>query len=316
MMGFDFKVRLTQVRVRRCLRGLGWLASSLVLGAGGAIAHRAVPADSAQVTAIERAIAAPNPSNSTIAQFFYPPADPTPVLRVIGKGQAKLPADFAQLTFEFGMPDRDRGSADPSNSKPEESSTTFSQRYAAATSPVSESALQSILKALLAIGVPKDRIQMTAELGETDKNPLPFPLPFPSKAAISSAKIVVKQSQPTQAVLSKIASTVRSAATGKTDIALKRVRVSYALKDCQALELAVYQSAVQNARNRATAIATALNATLNPVPSVAQPIYDLLFLGCGTGRSFALDSSSEYDPNAAPDVELSREIFVTYTLKN
>jgi hypothetical protein len=305
-MMLDFEVHVAQMRNKRQFKGLGLLTYLILLGAGCGIGNSVGPALSAQSTVPAQSMTEPSTSAQRIAQFFYPPADPTPVLRVIGKGQAKLPADLAELTFEFGVPESEASPVEPS---------TFLQRDAAAASPVSELALQSILKALLAIGVPKDQIRMTVESGEDSKNPLPFPLPFPSKAAISGAKIVVKQPQPTQAALSKIASTVRSAAAGKKDIMLKRVGVNYTLKDCQALETAVYQSAVQSALGRATAIATAMNAKLNPVPSVAQPFYDLFFLGCGTGRSFSFKSSADYDPNAAPEVELSREIFVTYTLK-
>lgn len=305
-MVLDFEVHLVQIWDKRRFKGLGLLTSSLLLGAGCGIGNPVGPALSTQSTVPAHPIARPNTSARKIAQFFYPPADPTPVLRVIGKGQAKLPADFAELTFEFGVPESEASPAEPS---------TLLQRDAAATSPVSELALQSILKALLAIGIPKDQIRMTVESSEGSKSPLPFPLPFPSKAAISGAKIVVKQAQPTQAALSKVASTVRSAAAGKKDIMLKRIGVNYTLKDCQALEAAVYQSAVQSAQGRATAIATAMNAKLNPVPSVAQPFYDLFFLGCGTGRSFSFKSSVDYDPDVAPEVELSREIFVTYTLK-
>jgi uncharacterized protein YggE len=306
-MVLDFEVQGTQRWGERRLRQFGLLASSLVLGAGSGIVNPVDLSHFAQAAVTPRSSTVPSASKLTVAQFFYPPADPTPVLRVIGKGQAKLPADLAELTFEFGTPESETSPAEPS---------TFSQRYAAAeTAPVSELALQSVLKALLAIGVPKDQIRMTVESGETSKNPLPFPLPFPSKATISGAKIVVKQPQPTQAALSKVVSTARSAAAGKKNITLKRVGVNYTLKDCQALEIAVYQSAVQNAQGRAAAIATAMNAKLNPVPSVAQPFYDLFFQGCGAGRPFSLGSSSDYDPNAAPDVELSRQIFVTYTLK-
>jgi uncharacterized protein YggE len=305
-MVLDCEVHLVQEWNTRSLKKLGLLTSSLALGVGGSFGNLLGLTHPAQASAVEHSSALPNASARKIAQFFYPPADPTPVLRVIGKGQAKLPADFAELTFEFGVPESEASPVEPS---------TLLQRDAAATSPVSELALQSILKALLATGVPKDQIRMTVESGEDSKSPLPFPLPFPSKTAISGAKIVVKQPQPTQAALSKVASTVRSAAAGKKNITLKRVGVNYTLKDCQALEIAVYQSAVQNAQGRAAAIATAMNAKLNPVPSVAQPFYDLFFQGCGAGRPFSLGSSSDYDPNAAPNVELSRQIFVTYTLK-
>jgi uncharacterized protein YggE len=308
-----------KVQAQRGLERFGLLASVLILGTSSAIVNLALPAQSA-ITLRPRPES--KPSHQTIAQFFYPPADPNPVLRVIGKGYAKLPADFAELTFEFGAPEEDvtpTAPAEPSafsNHRMNHRMAAFSKRRIAAT-PVPESALQSILKALLAIGIPNAQIRLSAEGVPPAKSPLPFPLPFPSKSSIPEPKIWVKQDQPTQAALSKIVSTVRSAAALKKDISLTRVGVNYTLKDCKSLETAVYQSAVQNAQNRAMAIATAMNATLNPVPSVAQPVYDLFFQSCGDeGRSFALNSSTEYNPSAAPEVLLSREIFVTYTLKH
>jgi uncharacterized protein YggE len=304
-----------EMQAQRGLERFRLLASGLILGMSSAIVNLALPA---QAAITQRPIPASKSSHQTIAQFFYPPADPNPVLRVIGKGYAKLPADFAELTFEFGAPEEDVTPAAPAEPSAfsNHRMTAFSKRRIAAT-PVPESALQSILKALLAIGIPNAQIRLSAEGMPPAKSPLPFPLPFPSKSSISEAKIEVKQDQPTQAALSKIVSTVRSAAALKKDISLTRVGVNYTLKDCKSLETAVYQSAVQNAQNRAMAIATAMNATLNPVPSVAQPIYDLFFQSCGDeGRSFALNSSTEYNPSAEPEVLLSREIFVTYTLKH
>lgn len=302
-MGLSFEGQFVQAQ--RYLERFGLLAVALGLSSS-TLLNLGLSTRLAQAAVTQRSRSVSNPSAPDIAQFFYPPADSTPVLRVIGKGHAKLPADFAELTFEFGAAEEEATGAEP---------TAFANRIAAAT-PVSEVALQSILKALLAIGIPKTQIRLSVEGESPAKSPLPFPLPFPSKSAVSEAKIWVKQDQPTQATLSKIVGTVRSAATGKQTIALTRVGVNYTLKDCQSLESAVYQSAVHNAQSRAVAIASAMGATLNPVPSIAQPFYDLFFQGCGDeGRSFAISSSTEYDPSAEPEVRLSREIFVTYTLK-
>lgn len=254
------------------------------------------------------AIAQPQMQTSfTVAQWFYPPADPSPILRVIGKGKASLPADGAELTFEFGAP--------ASSDSPTEPSPSFLPKVA--LSPV-ESSYEAILKALLAIGISQQNIRLSVQGEAPRKSPLPFPLPLPvpSQGTAAPATIKVKQPQPTSPQLSKIVDTVRRVVANKPDLNLTRVGVRYTLENCQALEAAVYTAAVQNAKTRATAIAEAAGAKLNPVPSIAQPFYDLIFSGCEGDHAAVLEEDdTDYDPNLPPEVKLSREIFVTYTLR-
>jgi hypothetical protein len=125
----------------------------------------------------------------------------------------------------------------------------------------------------------------------------------------------VRQDNPTQAKLAKIVEVVQGAATPLKTVSLSRVGVNYTLKDCQSLQSDVYKSAAQDAQNRAKAIAEAMGVKTNPVPSIAQPFYDLIRSGCGGSSEIPfLDSSPAYDPTKPPVVSLSREIFVTYTL--
>jgi hypothetical protein len=289
----------------RLLKRCGVIRATLAIASLG-LAHSALqPVRAGQRSVPSSHVAQRKlPITPQIAQLFYPPVDPNPVVRVIGKGQASLSADHAELSFEFSSPSQEGDSVEPTALK-------FHPTFVAVT----ETDLKAILKALEAVGVRTTQIQIRFD-DTPASSPLPFPLPFPSKGGASDAKIRVQQEKPTQAKLSKIVNAVQSKVDSLKNLALSRVSVNYAVKDCQALESAVYQSAMRSAQNRAKAIASAMGATLNPVPSVAQPFYELFIPGCGTSPAFPFSNSgSDYDPQRPPEVSLSREIFVTYTLK-
>lgn len=243
-----------------------------------------------------------------MAQLFYPPAEPAPVVRVIGKGQASQMADLAELSFEFDPLSQESSPAEPTALAP-------GLRLTAAPGAVTEVDLKAVLQALLAAGISQNDIRTSVD-STSDSSSIPFPLPFPPKSSGSGAHIIVQQKIPTQAKLSQIVDTVERAAGTLKSVTLSRVGVSYKLQDCQALEASVYQAAVRSARHRAQAIATAMGATLNPIPSVAQPFYELIVPSCQSSTTFPFGkSNSNYDPKAMPEVSLTRDIFVTYTLK-
>ncbi|HEY9827578.1 MAG TPA: SIMPL domain-containing protein [Stenomitos sp.] len=248
------------------------------------------------------------PESFAIAQLFYPPVESKSAIRVIGRGTATVPADAAELSFEFNGADSDNSTVVP---------TVL--RFRAQTLPFSESSLQSILKALNGIGVPSAQIRVSTRNSESDDrsaNPLPFPLPLPGKSATAAATIVVRQDQPTQDRLTKIAKTVQTAVGAQKGIQLTRVGARYTLKDCRRLETVVYQSAVQDARGRAQAIASAMGATPSSTASITQPLYDLVFPACGSEPVLPFEATfPTYEPNTPPQVSLSREIFATYTLQ-
>lgn len=90
--------------------------------------------------------------------------------------------------------------------------------------------------------------------------------------------------------------------------------MQYSAKDCQALERAAYQAGVQDAQNRARAIAEAMGGKMRKVGSVAEPFYNAYLPGCNSGGNlpFGGDAASSYDPNAPVEVEITKEIFVTF----
>jgi Protein of unknown function (DUF541) len=254
-----------------------------------------------------------------IAQLFYPPVGPSSVLRVMGKGRVIHAADKAELSFEFGSPaSEDSSSVEPTTLRYRSHSTyktskIISRRKQGILISLTESSLQPILKALTAAGVPEKQVQVKFNEGKSSSSALPFPVP--SKKTAAEVTILVRQDNPTQAKLAKIVEAVQSAAEPLKSVSLSRVGVNYAAKDCQSLQVDVYKAAAQDAQNRARAIAEAMGVKTNPVPSIAEPFYDLIRPRCGGISEIPfLDSSPEYDPTKPPVVSLSREIFVTYTL--
>jgi Protein of unknown function (DUF541) len=254
-----------------------------------------------------------------IAQLFYPPAGPSSVLRVIGKGRVIHAADKAELLFEFGSAvGEGSGSVQPTALRYRSHSTyktskIISRRKQGVLISLTESSLQPILKALTAAGVSEKQVQVKFNAGKSSSRALPFPVP--SKKTAAEVTILVRQDNPTQAKLAKIVEAVQSATEPLKTVSLNRVGVNYAAKDCQSLQVDVYKAAAQDAQNRAKAIAEAMGVKTNPVPSIAEPFYDLIRPGCGGISEIPfLDSSPDYDPTKPPVVSLSREIFVTYTL--
>lgn len=254
-----------------------------------------------------------------IAQLFYPPVGPSSVLRVIGKGWVVHAADKVELVFEFGSPVRGEGDSIEPNAlqfrsfSKDKTLKPFSSKNQGVLISLTEVSLQPILKALTAAGVPEQQVQVKFNQAKSSSSPLPFPIP--SKKTASEATILVQQENPTQAKLAKIVETVQGAAESLKTVSLSRVGVNYSVKDCQSLQSDVYKAAALDAQSRAKAIAEAMGVKPNPVPSIAEPFYDLIRPGCGGSSEIPfLNSSPDYDPTKPPVVSLSREIFVTYTL--
>jgi hypothetical protein len=253
-----------------------------------------------------------------VADLFFPPMNQKPILRVIGKGRAAQPADTAQMVFEFSLSETPTPDDTP-ELPPEPDSFQRKrhlrkpQRYKATTGNPDQSKLQPVTDALKKIGVAES--DMSVKSREA-KGSSPFPFPFPSKVTSSGLELSVKQNKPTQARLQELAKTVETAAEQLDSLSLNRTGVTYTVNDCRGLETQVYRSAGEDAMQRATAIASAMGAKLNPVPSVAQPIYDLIYPACRSDRPFPFnDNDTDFKPDSVPEVVLTREIFVTFTLK-
>ncbi|MBE9126331.1 MULTISPECIES: SIMPL domain-containing protein [unclassified Coleofasciculus] len=245
---------------------------------------------------------AQNISDRKIAQLFYPQVSEQATLRVIGKGRASQPADRASLQFKFI-------SNIPFESPPEGVLSQFDTPG----EPLSEESLQPIVDALVAIGVPANAIEV--KIVEPTGSILPFP--FPSTATEGGAEVAVMVEQPTRDRLDQIVDTASDAANNLEDILLSTINVQYAVDDCQALERAAYQSAVEDSQNRARAIAEAMGADLRGAPSVAEPFYGIFLPGCNSEGNlpFGGSAATPYDPNSPVEVEVTKEIFTSYPVR-
>lgn len=235
-----------------------------------------------------------------LSQLFYPPVSEDPTFRVVGKGEASLPADQANLLFKF---------VQNYNYPPE---GVLSQ-FETLEEPITVEMLQPIVDALKEIGVSDEAINV--DIVEPSGSFLPFP--FPSTATEGGAQLVVIVDNPSRDRLEEIVNVAKDTASPIEEILLSSIDVEYSVRNCQDLEQAAYQSAVDDARNRANSIASAMGAKLKPIPSVAEPFYSIFLPGCSSEGNLPFDSSntSAYDADAPVEVKVTKEIFVIYTVR-
>ncbi|BBD69666.1 hypothetical protein NIES4072_29990 [Nostoc commune NIES-4072] len=249
----------------------------------------------------------------TNAQLFYPPASDRHSLMVIGQGVVRVPADTADIELVFSS----GGSNDELQTQPSSlpqtrriSSPTllFNYKTAAESLPnkksLTKATLQPVVNSLVAKGISADKIQVQINANSSENN----------------AKILVRLEKPTRDRVEEIVGTANKATSEIENLSVKSVGVEYAVNDCQALQSSVYQSAMKDAQSRAQALATAMGAKLG-TPSVAEPFYTLLYPSCSSKTGVPLPSfasfllSPAYNPDAPAEVEMKKDIFVTYTTK-
>lgn len=257
----------------------------------------------------------------TNAQLFYPPASDRHSLMVIGQGVMKVPADTADIELVFSS----GGSNDQLETKPSSLSQTrrispltllLNYKTAAESLPSNKSltkaTLQLVVNSLVAKGISADKIQVQINTNSSENN----------------AKILVRLEKPTrvseapplEARVQEIIATANKSTSQLKNLSIKNVGVEYAVNDCQALQSSVYQSAMKDAQSRAQALATAIGVKLG-TPSVAEPFYTLLYPSCSSKTGVTLPSfasfllSPTYNPDALAEVEMKKDIFVTYTTK-
>ena len=240
-----------------------------------------------------------------VAQLFFPPASKRSVLRVIGKGEASQPADTAQIELNIGQ--RSEAEDFPGGNLPE--GDLFEGGPGVS---LKRKDLQPIVDALIAAGIPEADIMVKI----SPPRSTPFPLPIPPIGNAGKATVVVEIKQPVRERIDAIATTAREAADQQGRLTLEGVNVRYAVDDCPLLEAKAYAAAVKDAQNRAGAIAQAMNATLVGVPSVAEPFYGVFLPGCNSEQRLPFEpDDASYDEADPIEVEVKRDIFVTYTVK-
>ncbi|MFN6539138.1 MAG: SIMPL domain-containing protein [Nostoc sp. EkiNYC01] len=255
----------------------------------------------------------------TNAQLFYPPASDRHSLMVMGQGVVRVPADTADIELVFSSKD--------SNDQLETQPSTLSQvrrvtlpslllndktpmgQISAIPSlenqkSLTKASLQPIVDSLVANGISADKIQVQVNTNTTENN----------------AKILVRVEKPTRDRIQEIVGTANKATSKLENFTIKNVGVEYAVNDCQTLQSSVYQSAMKDAQSRAQALATAMGVKLG-TPSVAEPFYTLFYPSCNSKAGVSLPSFASflltptYDPDAPAEVEMKKDIFVTYTTK-
>lgn len=253
------------------------------------------------------------------AQLFYPPASDRHSLMVMGQGVVRVPADTADIELVFSSKD--------SNDQLETQPSTLSQvrrvtlptlllndktpmgQISAIPSlenqkSLTKASLQPIIDSLVANGISADKIQLQVNTNSSENN----------------AKIVVRVEKPTRDRIQEIVGTANKATSKLENFTIKNVGVEYAVNDCQTLQSSVYQSAMKDAQSRAQALATAMGVKLG-TPSVAEPFYTLFYPSCNSKAGVSLPSFASflltptYDPDAPAEVEMKKDIFVTYTTK-
>ncbi|MEH2103383.1 MAG: SIMPL domain-containing protein [Nostoc sp.] len=257
----------------------------------------------------------------TNAQLFYPPASDRHSLMVIGQGAVRVPADTADIELVFssgGSNDelQTQPSAFPETRRLSSLTLLLNEKTPAEPLPnkksLTKATLQPVVDSLIAKGISADKIQVQINTNPTENN----------------AKILVKLEKPTrvsadpplEARIQEIVATANKSTSKLENISIKSVGVEYAVNDCQALQSSVYQSAMKDAQSRAQALATAMEVKLG-TPSVAEPFYTLFYPSCNSKTGVPLPSfasfllSPAYNPDAPAEVEMKKDIFVTYTTK-
>jgi uncharacterized protein YggE len=257
----------------------------------------------------------------TNAQLFYPPASDRHSLMVIGQGIVRVPADTADIELVFSSGDN--------NGEPETQPSSLSQTRAISSptlllnyktvaeslpskKSLTKATLQPVVNSLVAKGISADKIQVQINPNSSESN---------AKILIRLEKATrVSAAPPLEARVQEIIATANKATSKIENLAVKSVGVEYAVNDCQALQSSVYQSAMKDAQSRALALASAMSVKLD-TPSVAEPFYTLFYPSCNSKTGVPLPSfasfllSPTYNPDAPAEVEMKKDIFVTYTTK-
>ncbi len=255
----------------------------------------------------------------TNAQLFYPPASDRHSIMVMGQGVVKVPADTADIELVFSSKDsNDELEAQPSTLSQvrRETLPTLLLNYKTPIGQIpstpalenkkalTKATLQPIVDNLVANGISANKIQVQVNPNSSENN----------------AKILVRVEKPTRDRIQEIIGTVNKATSKLESLTMSNVGVEYAVNDCQTLQSSVYQSAMKDAQSRAQALATAMDAKLG-TPSVAEPFYTLFYPSCNSKSGVTLPSFASflltptYDPDAPAEVEMKKDIFVTYTVK-
>ncbi len=234
--------------------------------------------------------------NSLMAQLFYPSVSEQNAIMVIGQGQVSTPADMARVVFVFSSNDPSEFPEEGSPSKPAQKAV-----------PITKELLKPIVDALVTIGLSANDIELYVNTQSSS-----FPLNQ------GGSQVLVELEKPTRERVQQVV-TVASTAASNNKLFPQSVDVQYTLNDCSSLETKAYLAAINDAENRAKALAAAIGVQVRDTPSVAEEPFGRLISPCNSKvnlPSFPFGGfASSYDPSAPAEVQVWRNVFVTYTIK-
>ncbi|YAF96702.1 MAG: SIMPL domain-containing protein [Nodularia sp. CChRGM 3473] len=254
------------------------------------------------------------------AQLFYPPASDRNSLMVIGQGVVKVPADTANIELLIGsvssnnelemqplslLLSRPRylSNLPLNNIKP--AAQVSAKPSLISQKTLTSASLKPVIDSLVAKGISANNSKV--QISNTSSE--------------NKAKILVRLDKPTSDKVQEIIATANQATSQLDNLTIQNMGVDYAVNDCQALQSSVYQSAMKDAQSRAQALATAMGVKLGTA-SVAEPFYALLYPSCSSKAGVALPSFGgllsfpSFNPETPAEIEMKKDIFVTYTVQH
>ena len=240
-----------------------------------------------------------------IAQLLYPPVSDQQVISVTGQGSASVPADQAQIDMLLT-------NRNPNPPRPFPSELPLEEETVSEPQPITLVSLSGVIDALIAVGMSESDIRVNLSA-----------VPVAS-FYVPGDSIILSIQQPTRSRINELVQvvdeTLKEQSPQQTAF-VNRVYVQYAVNSCDSLEQRAYAAAMDDAALRARAIADATNVSLAPPPSVAEfPFFGRFLSPCSEdtdtlGDLFRGPASNAYDPEAPAEVEVFRELLVTYPVE-
>jgi uncharacterized protein YggE len=227
-----------------------------------------------------------------LVQLQLPEYSDRRAITVFADGVATAPADLVQLQFSFYK------------------EVAYDENGVAIEQPEPEldGLRQKVTQALNAIGIPSDRIQVIEQ----------------PQALGYAVEVLVDSPEASTAKIEQIDTAVQNAVEEIESLNLSSTSLRGAILNCQSLERAARQKALDRAKIRAQEIASSIGATLGEIvfvldASTSTNPYDAC-LDDSQGRFPDLSlggygSWTPYAPNRSLDIEIRSSLGVTYEIR-
>jgi len=203
-----------------------------------------------------------------------------PMMTTYGRGTATAPADTAEIQLYFN-------NTDPYAPYPVDANAPMPQ-----PKPITTGDLQPIVDALVTAGVAASDIEL-----ETDVSVPPYYL------SVGSAVVIVKLSQPSQSLLARVKTSASNAAS-TAGLYYNYANDTCTVSDIKALEAEARRLAIDDARSRIQAMATAVGARTTQILNMAEfPSFSPFSTSCTASPGSAGDR---------PEVSIELGVLMTY----